>query len=239
MRAIYIYLLVIIHLIIVSPIVCFRYFYYIYLNKKKDYKKIYSMTNWVFYSVLKLSRIKYKVIGLENILNIDNGFLVVSNHQSYFDIPVISLALKELGVSFISKSSILKVPIISHYMQVMSCIFLKRDNIKSGLNMIKNGSKLLKNGVNLVIFPEGTRSENGKMNKFKAGSLKIATRGKSSIVPISISFSYNVNPSILKMRRGEIIVHIHKAITSKEYANMNGNDLNNLVEEVVKSKVRI
>lgn len=239
MRAIYIYLLVVIHLIIVSPVVFFRYWYYVIKGNKKDYKKIYKLSNGLFNSVLKLGQIKYEVVGIENLQNIDNGFLVVANHQSYFDIPLLSLAFKENGVSFISKDSILKAPIISHYMKVMSCLFLDRESVKSGMNMIKDGSKLLKEGVNLVIFPEGTRTKDGNMHEFKAGSLKIATRGKAPILPVSISHSYDLNISALNMKKGKATIYIHPAITFDEYNELDANILNEQVESCVASKVNL
>lgn len=237
MRALYIYFLVFIHLILVAPVVLYRYFVYVVKGKEKDYKKIYKLTNFVFSSVLRLGGIKYKVEGMENLDSVDNGFLVVANHQSYFDIPVISLILKERGVSFISKDSILKVGIISHYMKVMDCLFLNRESVKSGMNMIKDGGKLLKSGVNLTIFPEGTRSDSGVMREFKSGSLKTGTRVKAPIVPISISKSYDIHPESWKMCKGEVIVYIHPAITSEEYSEMNSNELTSIVETTIKSKV--
>ncbi len=237
MRALYIYFLVFIHLILVSPVVIYRYIKYVVKGKEKDYQKIYKLTNFVFSSVLRLGSIKYRVEGMENLDNVENGFLVVANHQSYFDIPIISLTLKERGVSFISKESILKVGVISHYMRVMDCLFLDRESVKSGMNMIKDGGKLLKNGVNLTIFPEGTRSDSGVMREFKSGSLKIATRVSAPIVPISISKSYNLHPSSWKMCKGEVIVHIHKPIVVEEYKEMNSNELTSIVETKIKSKV--
>ncbi len=239
MRALFIYFLVFLHLILVSPVVLYRYVKYVVRGNEKDYIKIYKLTNFVFSSVLRIGGIKYRVEGYENLEHIDNGFLVVANHQSYFDIPIISLTLKERGVSFISKDAILKAWIISHYMKVMDCLFLNRDSVKSGMNMIKDGSKLLKKGVNLTIFPEGTRSDNGQMREFKSASLKIATRAKSPIVPISISKSYDLHTSSWKMHKGEAIVYIHPPITHEDYSEMNSNELGQRIEETVKSKVML
>lgn len=239
MRALFIYLVVAIHLIIISPVVFFRYWYFVLKGNKKDYKKIYKLNNGVFASVLKIGKIKYDVIGMENIDKLENGFLVVANHQSYFDIPLLSLVLRERGVSFVAKKSILKAPIVSHYMQVMSCLFLDRESVKSGMQMIKEGSKLLSESVNLVIFPEGTRSDDGSMREFKSGSLKLATRVNAPIVPISISHSFDLHPSGMKMNKGMATIYIHPAINSEEYNEMKASELNDLVESKVASKVMI
>lgn len=237
MRAILMYLIIAIHLLLASVVVFYRYFYYVVKGNKKNYKEIYKYTNLVFGSVLKIGQVKYNVEGYENVENLENGFLIVPNHQSYFDIPIVSLAFKEKGASFISKDAILKVPIISHYMKVMDCLFLDRDSVKSGMDMIKNGSRLLKEGVNLVIFPEGTRADHGVMREFKSGSLKIATRAKAPIVPVSISHSYDLHPSSLVMKKGTATIVIHPPISYEAYNELNANELNDLVESTVRNKV--
>ncbi|MFV0425117.1 MAG: lysophospholipid acyltransferase family protein [Bacilli bacterium] len=239
MRALYIYFLVFVHLILVSPIVFYRYIKYIVRGNEKDYNEIYKLTNFVFSSVFKFGNIKYDVVGYDKLKSINNGFLVVANHQSYFDIPLLSLTFKNYGVSFISKDSILKVPIISHYMKIMDCLFLDRENVKSGMKMIKDGGDLLKKGVNLVIFPEGTRTDSGIMRDFKSGSLKVATRKKSVIVPVSISHSHDLHPSSWKMKKGRAIIYIHSPIDANVYSEMSVKELNDFVESTVKSEVEL
>lgn len=233
MKAIFIYILVFLTLIVISPIVFYRYIKYIVLKKERDYNKIYKLNIRYFKFIIWCAGVKLDVEGMENIENLENGFLLVSNHQSYYDIPAVSILLGMKGVSFIAKKQIKKVPFIAQYMQVMNCLFLDRSSIKAGLQMIKDGNKLLKSKVNLVVFPEGTRTRDGEFLGFKAGSLKLATRVDAPIVPLSISNSYNVNPNDLTMRSGVIKIKIHPPIFSDEYHSYPPQELNDHVEKIV------
>ncbi len=239
MRAIFTYFIVVLSLIVTAPAVMYKYFKYRNNQVEKDHLKIYKMTNRVFRTGLWAAGTKHEIVGLNNLDYLENGFLVVSNHQSYFDIPSLSVALADYGVSFIAKDSIKKVPIIYHYMCVMDCLFLNRESAKSGMQMIKDGNKLLKSGVNLSIFPEGTRSKDGRVSDFKAGSLKIATRINAPIVPISISHSHDVNPSSSVIRKGTIKILIHQPILSEDYQDLSAQELCDKLEDLIKSGVEI
>ncbi len=233
MKAIFIYFVVFATLLILSPIVIYRYIKYVKLGKPRDYQSIYKTNVRFFKWILFCAGVKLDVQGIEHLNNLDNGFLLVSNHQSYYDIPAISVMLNTRGVSFIAKDSIKKVPFISMYMQIMNCLFLDRSSVKAGMKMIKDGNKLLQSGINLIVFPEGTRTRDGEFLGFKAGSLKLATRVNAPIVPLSISNSYNINPDDLTMKRGVITITIHQPILAEAYANVSPQELNDTVESIV------
>ncbi len=239
MKAIFIYFTMIISLIILSPIILYRYYYYVVKNNKRDYTKIYKLVNGLFAFIMRVAGIKIDVEGSEHLEKVENGFLLVSNHQSYYDIPAASLALRGRGLSFVAKESLRKVWFIAHYMEIMNCLFLDRSSVKAGMKMIKDGNKLLKSGVNLLVFPEGQRTRDGNFQEFKAGSLKLATRVKAPIVPMSISNSYNVNPNDLKMKRGIIKLVIHQPILADEYDDYSPQELNDLVEKTIKDGVTL
>ncbi len=233
MKAIFIYFLVIISLVFISPLVFYRYIKYVKLGKARDYQKIYKTNVKFFKWILFFAGVKINVEGYEKLESLNNGFLLVSNHQSYYDIPAVSIMLNSKGVSFIAKDSIKKAPFISMYMQIMNCLFLDRSSVKAGMKMIKDGNKLLKSSVNLIVFPEGTRTRNGKFLGFKAGSLKLATRVNAPIVPLSISNSFNINPTDLIMKSGTITIKIHNPILSNDYENLSPQELNDMVEGIV------
>ncbi len=233
MKAIFIYVVVFFTLIIISPIVFYKYIKYVKLGKPRDYKSIYVMNVRFFKWILFCAGVHVKVIGIENLNGLENGFLTVSNHQSYYDIPAASVVFNDRGLSFVAKESIKKVPFISQYMQIMNCLFLNRTSVKAGMKMIKDGNNLLKSGVNLIVFPEGTRTRNGEFLGFKAGSLKLATRVGAPIVPISISNSFKINPSSLVMKSGTITITINKPLFSDDYSIYSPQELNDIVEKIV------
>ncbi len=236
-RSIINYLFIACILILVSPIVFFRYFKYQIFKAEKNYLQLYKIVFFVFNRTLKFTKISFEVEGLEKLENIDDNFLVVSNHQSEFDIPIIFNVFKDFGVSFIAKKELNRFPVVSTYMKIIDCIFLDRNNVKSGMNMIKNANRLLDNGVNLCVFPEGTRSSPKNMLPFKAAALKTATRVKKNIVPVTINNSYNVMKDSWKIRSQHVQIIIHDVIKYADYKEMKINDISETVEKMIKDKV--
>ncbi|OEF97756.1 lysophospholipid acyltransferase family protein [Desulfuribacillus alkaliarsenatis] len=129
------------------------------------------------------------VQGKDNIP--DGPCLIISNHQSNFDIPILAGYLdKPLG--FIAKKELGKVPIMSTWMKRVKCVFIDRQNPRQAIKALGEATNFLKEGHTLVIFPEGTRSKSAKMGEFKKGSLRIAEKSGVPIVPVTISGSYKI-----------------------------------------------
>lgn len=152
-------------------------------NNKREiiYNKISRFTARV---ILSLMGIRVKVIGIENIAK--NGpFIFISNHQSFFDIKL-SFACVPVNFSFISKESVFHVPIIGRYMKNAGHISLKRDAGKKAYETMMDAIKKLDNGKSLVIFPEGTRSEDGSLGEFKRGISLIVLHSGKPVVPMAI-----------------------------------------------------
>lgn len=109
----------------------------------------------------------------------------VANHQSAVDIPVVAGFLN-VWAGFITKAELKKIPIVSSWIKSIHCVYIDRKSPRSSVEAILKGVDNIRNGIPMFIFPEGTRSKNGKVGEFKTGALKLATRAKAIIVPISI-----------------------------------------------------
>ncbi len=129
---------------------------------------------------------KVEVKGLENIpLNTGKGYLFVGNHKSAMDIPLLAKYIP-FPIAFIAKASLKKVPFISQVMILMDCLFLQREDVRQAVEIIKAGVIKLQRGESLVIFPEGTRSRGEALLPFKQGSLKLAEKSNSPIIPFAL-----------------------------------------------------
>jgi len=147
------------------------------------------------------------VTGSEKIPN--TNVLFVSNHQSNYDIPLL-LSRIPRPIAFVAKVEIAKIPLMSHWMKEMGCIFLDRSDIRQSLKVMQEGTKRLEDGYNMVIFPEGTRSKDGTMSEFKQGSLRLATKANVPIIPVSIINSGNMweySGRRITKTQAEIIFH--------------------------------
>ncbi|MFA9399231.1 MAG: lysophospholipid acyltransferase family protein [Clostridiaceae bacterium] len=191
-----------------------------YLNK--------NVLKWSNF-LIKLLKINIEMQGMENIP--DETFLLVSNHQSDFDIPIVMSSLnKTLG--FVAKKEMESIPFISYWMKQIECIFMDRSDIRKAVKSINEGVDKLKNGKSMSIFPEGTRSRGDKMGEFKKGSLKLAMKSNVPILPLSIDGSYK----IMESNHGWMLkssVNVKVKIMEPIYMdNLNKEDKNNIAEIV-------
>jgi 1-acyl-sn-glycerol-3-phosphate acyltransferase len=166
-------------------------------------------------NLLKLAGGRTEIRGLEN-LPPEDAFLLVANHQSNFDIPLL-LAEIPLPIAFIAKIETLKIPLVSQWMTFMGCLFMDREDFRQSVGIINEASKKMAQGYNYVIFPEGTRSPDGRLGDFKAGSIKMALKARRPILPVTI------DGSIKMMKKGEkgihpgrVVLTIHPPITPEE-----------------------
>lgn len=111
--------------------------------------------------------------------------LFVANHAGDFDVPVL-LGFVKKPFGFISKIEVKKLPIISEWMTMISCIFIDRKNRRQAIQSIRKGSLFLKDGHSLLIFPEGTRNKGGALKEFKTGGIRMAKDAAVPIVPVVI-----------------------------------------------------
>lgn len=163
------------------------------LKKKSEAKSKEFVRN----TVEKFGRIimkslfcKIEVEGKENIPK-DGPYVIVSNHQSYFDIPIIFGYVYPSG--FVAKIELAKTPIVGKYIEALDSVLINRKDPKSGAASLRRFAKNLKNGSIITVFPEGTRTKTGEIDEFKKGTLMVPYRYKIDILPISINGSFNVS----------------------------------------------
>ena len=132
----------------------------------------------------KLNGVNVEINGLENILS-NRPQIFVSNHQGYFDIFALSGYLP-VQIRWIAKSSLFRIPFVGWAMMAAGYIPVERDNRKKAYEAFNKTLEKIKEGCSIIIFPEGTRSEDGEIGPFKKGSNLIASRSKSPMVPITI-----------------------------------------------------
>ena len=187
--------------------------------------------------VMKMSGAKVTVKGLENV-PLDKTVLFMSNHQSYFDIPLLMSAV-DMPKGFIAKKELGTWPGISTWMRYIQCIFMDRENIRKSAEAIVQGINILKSGYSMVIFPEGTRSKGGQTHEFKAGSFKLATKSKVPIVPVTINGSYKLlEMNNYKIKSGEVEVIFHPPVEVTNLSKEELNDLPQKLENIVFSELK-
>lgn len=135
--------------------------------------------------ILFLSGTKITVKGIENIPT-DPACLFVTNHRGYFDI-LLGYTTIPKRCSYIAKKEMEHMPLIAHWMRLLDCQFLDRENIKEGMKTILASIELIKSGQSIVISPEGTRNSSDELLPFHEGSFKIALKTGCPIIPVAIN----------------------------------------------------
>lgn len=189
-RFILVLLFVVLFLILTMPI----YFILWLIGKKSPdtYNRASrSIVKWGFRMVRFLSGTRLIILGQENIPP-DQAVLYVGNHRSYYDIILTYLAVPGM-TGYIAKKEMDKIPCLRKWMKAIGCLFLDRDDIRQGMQMILDAVAKVKSGISIFIFPEGTRNKSSdNFLPFKAGSLKIAEKSKCPIIPVAINGSDEV-----------------------------------------------
>lgn len=166
-------------------------------------------------SLLFITDTKLNIKGAEN-LYLKESTIIVSNHESLMDIPVL-FSVFQTDIVFLAKKSLFSIPFLGWSMKLAGHIPLERENVKYAFTAIKQSLKLVKNTKkSLVVFPEGSRGHpNGNMQSFKKGAFLIAIRSKCVLQPISIQGSSSIMPkqqnrliqNISKKQTVHIVVH--------------------------------
>ena len=159
-------------------------------DPEKKSRTSLKIVQWAFRRVIQCSGTTITVNGRENIPD-GQPVLYVGNHRSYFDI-VIGYTLVKGECGFVAKKEMEKIPLLSHWMRNLHCLFLDRENVKEGLKTILTAIDYVKKGISIWIFPEGTRSKEEGMLPFKEGSFKIAEKTGCPIIPVAISHTADI-----------------------------------------------
>ncbi len=162
-------------------------------------------------------------IKIENGDRIDpkQSYLIMANHNSFIDIPVLFKAMP-FYTYFIAKKEIKKIPLLGWYVGAYGMIYIDRSDSAKAKVSIAHAAKLIEAGKHVIIFPEGTKSKDGKIAAFKKGGFHLAEQSNVPILPIKIEGATQVwpNKQPFKLGFGRITVKVGKPITANELEKM-------------------
>jgi 1-acyl-sn-glycerol-3-phosphate acyltransferase len=160
------------------------------------------------------------VDGQEHIVP-GQSYVFVANHQSMFDVWLVYGWLPVI-FKWLMKAELRKVPFVGTGCKAAGHIFIDRRNTKAAMESLKEVEKQLVNGVCTVIFPEGTRSLNGEVGRFKRGAFQIAWDLGLPIIPLSLDGCYEVLPKGKPfVYRAPVHMHIGEPIDLKQFSDPN------------------
>ena len=151
-------------------------------------KFIYQLVSKLFVFPIYKFLFKGTLIGGENIPR-ENSFIVVSNHGSLLDPPLLGHAL-DRNISFMAKAELFKIPFLSFIITACGAYPVKRGIADK--NTIKTACKKLSNENCIGIFLDGTRQKNGRVNKPKQGAALLAFKNQKLLLPVAIVNSHRL-----------------------------------------------
>jgi 1-acyl-sn-glycerol-3-phosphate acyltransferase len=136
-------------------------------------------------ALLKISGVRAEVEGLENI-SPHGVYVFASNHASYMDTPVV-LGNVPVQFRFLAKRGLFMIPFLGTHLQRAGHIPVFRGNARQNLRtLVMAAETVQKRGISLLIFPEGGRSQDGKLGQFSEGAAYIAVKAGVPLVPLTL-----------------------------------------------------
>lgn len=166
-------------------------------------------------AMLWLLRVRMSVTGRENLVP-GTPYIFVANHASYLDIIAIGAALPEGGL-FVYKEELTSVPIWGWSLKVSPFIMVRRSDPRHAMRSIETAAEeIRRKRQSVVIFPEGTRSEDGTLGPFKRGGFLLAAKTGVALVPLAVRGTAPLLPKgEWRVRPGRVAVAIGRPIAGR------------------------
>jgi 1-acyl-sn-glycerol-3-phosphate acyltransferase len=177
---------------------------------------------WLFWSGDQV----FELIDAENCPS--EPCMYLCNHQGTADITMIYML--PVSVRFVAKESIKYFPFLGWYMLADKHIFIDRTNRKRAVKSLREAGERIRGGMNVVMFPEGTRTEDGKVLPFKKGAFQLALEAQVPIVPMALEGAREAWPKgKLWINKGHLRLKVGKPIPTK---GLNQNNRDALIAQV-------
>ncbi|MCJ7682062.1 MAG: 1-acyl-sn-glycerol-3-phosphate acyltransferase [Candidatus Aminicenantes bacterium] len=189
---------------------------------------------WILF---KIVGIRIEVLGKEW-LDEKKKYVFMCNHLSFMDGPLVFLVIPHF-VRVIMKKPISRIPVIGPAMRFAGFIPVDRKGINTGKKSIEQATELMNTQkFSFLIFPEGTRSLDGKMGPFRRGGFFLAINSGVPLLPISMTGSFDLMPKgSFWIRRGAVRVKFHQAISTNGFTVQSMDGLMNKTRSIIQAGV--
>ncbi len=181
---------------------------------------------------LAMVGVRVQVTGAER-LTPGQAYIFTPNHQSMIEVPLLVTYLKR-NIAYLAKKEVFKYPIFGYGIGLMGVVPVDRRNTQSAVESARLATENLRKGKSYAVYPEGTRSPDGRLLPFKKGAFIMAVEGRVPVVPVSISGSTKIMPKgEIKIFPSTIYITIHDPIGTENYSKENITEL----MEIVRARV--
>jgi len=206
--------LVLLFLVFYIPLAALLGFPWTFLSGKVDF--LYALGMLGARTAVRIAGIRVVREGLEHI-DSNATYLYMCNHVSNIDPPAVVPALPR-RTSVLVKKELFKVPILGRAMRMASLVPVDRSNRDAAIRSLSAAGDVMRSGLNMTVFPEGTRSRDGKLLPFKKGPFYLAMESGIPVVPMTILNSYELMPKGQNyVLPGEVRVVFHPPLDPRDF----------------------
>jgi 1-acyl-sn-glycerol-3-phosphate acyltransferase len=183
----------------------------------------------------KILGMRLEVSGLERIEK-KTSYVFMCNHLSAVDGPLLFILIPQ-SIRVILKKEAFRIPVIGLAMRLVGFIPVDRKGLRGGKKSIDRATRTIKEkGYSFLIFPEGTRSRDGKLQLFKRGGFFLALNSQVPVAPVSIQGTFELMPkNSFFIKKGNVRVIFHPVVPVKEFNRDTLPRLMDRVRDAVKS----
>ncbi|HWC18203.1 MAG TPA: lysophospholipid acyltransferase family protein [Terriglobales bacterium] len=228
--------------VIFTPLAALIAFPWTWISGNADF--LYEVAMWIARIGLWLAGVRVSVEGRERI-DPDATYIFMCNHVSNLDPPILIPKLPR-RTSVLVKKELFQVPVLGRAMLMGDLVPVDRRNREAAVNSMKHAEEVMGRGLNMTVFPEGTRSPDGRLLPFKKGPFYLAIDSGIPVVPVTIlgsealmpKGSTTIHPGTVRLvfhqpispmqfsGKEELIAAVRQAVSSELPASLRETDLN-------------
>ncbi|HVZ19030.1 MAG TPA: lysophospholipid acyltransferase family protein [Terriglobales bacterium] len=179
---------------------------------------MYRSAMWIALTGVRIAGVRWKVIGYDQ-LDLSRNYIFMSNHVSNLDPPLL-IPLLPHRVTIMVKKELFRLPILGRAMRMADCVPIDRHNREAAISSVREAEAVVRKGHHIVVYPEGTRSRDGRLLPFKKGPFYMAMETGVPIVPITLLGSETLWPKgKFFVKPGEVTVVFHPAVDPKQFSD--------------------
>jgi 1-acyl-sn-glycerol-3-phosphate acyltransferase len=198
------------------PLAALVVFPWTFITGKIDF--LYRSGMGLAYSGARIAGARVKLVGLD-MIDLSGTYMFMSNHASNLDPPILCPLIPR-RTSVLAKKVIWRIPILAQALDLAEIVPVQRENRESAIQSVRRAGEVMRHGINMTLFPEGTRSRDGRLLPFKKGPFHLAADSGFPIVPITILGTYEMMPKgNVIVRSGTVTVVFHPPVDPRQFSS--------------------
>jgi 1-acyl-sn-glycerol-3-phosphate acyltransferase len=181
---------------------------------------IYTPVGWFVRMGLAMVGVRVRVTGLEH-LDPNQAYIFTPNHQSLIEVPLFVTYLGR-NPAYLAKKEVFRYPIFGYGIGLMGVVPVDRSNSAAAVESARRATENLRRGKSYVVYPEGTRSRDGRLLPFKKGAFMMAIDAGVPVVPVTIAGATKIMPKgEVKVFPSTVHITLHEPISTSGYSKEN------------------